>query len=48
MDIKLARWMLKFIEKVCNKHKGLNIIKYSKLSGVHGEKVYRLEWCDHD
>lgn len=43
MDIKIAKWMLKFVEKVCNKHKGLNIAKYSKLSG---EKVYELEWYD--
>lgn len=43
MDIKLAEWMLKFISKVCNKYKGLNIEKYSKLSG---EKIYKLEWLD--
>ena len=45
MDIKIAKWMLKFIAKVCNKHKGLNIAKYSKLSG---EKIYKLEWYDCD
>lgn len=45
MDIKLAKCMLKFITKVCNNHKGLNIEKYSKSSG---EKVYKLEWHDCD
>ena len=43
MDIKIANWMLKFINKVCNKNNGLNIQKYSKISG---ETVYKLEWCD--
>lgn len=43
MDIKIAKWMLKFITKVCNKHNGLYISKASKLSG---EKVYELQWCD--
>lgn len=43
MDIKLAELMLKLVTRVCNKHKGLNIGKYSKLSG---EKVYELEWHD--
>lgn len=43
MDVKLAEWMLKFVTKVCNKHRGLRINKAEKLSG---EKVYRLEWCD--
>lgn len=43
MDIKLAKIMLKFITKVCNKYKGLNIASYSKLSG---EKTYELEWYD--
>ena len=33
MDIKIAEWMLKFVAKVCNKHKGLCISKASKLSG---------------
>lgn len=43
IDVKIARVMLKYIEKVCNRHSGLNIAKYSKLSG---EKTYRLEWYD--
>jgi hypothetical protein len=43
MDIKIAEWMLEFITRVCNKHKGLCISKASKLSG---EKVYELQWCD--
>ena len=43
MDIKLAEIMLKFITRVCNKHKGLCIEKYSKLSG---EAIYKLEACD--
>ena len=44
MDVKIAEWMLKFITKVCNKHKGLCISKGSYLSG---EDVYELEWCDY-
>lgn len=43
MDIKIANWMLKFVAKVCNKHKGLCIGRASKLSG---EQVYELEWQD--
>jgi hypothetical protein len=43
IDLKLAETMLKFITKVCNKHKGLNITKYSKLSG---EVTYELEFYD--
>ena len=43
MDVKIAKMMLKYIEKVCNKHIGLNITKYTKLSG---EKTYKLEWYD--
>jgi hypothetical protein len=46
MDIILAKLMLKFIEKVCSKHSGLCIVKYSKLSGVPAEKAYRLEWSN--
>lgn len=45
MDIKLAEIMLKFVTRVCNKHKGLCVEKYSKLSG---EVKYELEWCDCD
>ncbi len=43
MDVKIAKMMLKFVTKVCNKHKGLNITTYAKLSG---EKIYKLEWYD--
>ena len=43
MDVKIANMMLKFITKVCNKHNGLTIERYSKLSG---EVIYKLEWCD--
>ena len=43
MDIKIANLMLKFIAKVCNKHKSLIVRKYFKLSG---EVFYELEWCD--
>lgn len=43
MKIKIAKLFLKYIEKVCNEHKGLNITKYSRLNGV---KVYELEWYD--
>ena len=45
MDIKLAEIMLKFITRVCNKHKGLCIEMYSKLSG---EVIYTLEVYDCD
>lgn len=44
MDIKLAKLMLKYITKVCNKHNGLDITKYSKLSD---EVIYELEWLDY-
>ena len=44
MDIKLAEIMLKFITKVCNRHKGLQIEKYSKLSG---QVIYKLEGTDN-
>lgn len=43
MDLKLANVMLKFITKVCNKHRGLTIQKYRKISG---EVIYKLE--EHD
>lgn len=43
MDVKLAEIILKFVTRVCNKHRGLRIEKYSKLSG---EVIYRLESCD--
>ena len=45
MEIKLARWMLKYVANVINKYrnKGLSLQKYSKLSG---EVSYKLEWCD--
>lgn len=44
MDVRIANWMLKFVAKVCNKHKGLRVNKYSK--GVSDAIVYKLEWCD--
>lgn len=43
MSLKLAKLMLKFITKICNKHKGLVIQKYRKISG---EVIYQLEWHD--
>lgn len=43
MTVKIAKILLKYVEKVCNKHKGLNITKYSKLDGT---KSYKLEWYD--
>ena len=43
IDLKLAELMLKYISKVCNKHKGLNVTKYSKISG---KVTYKLEWHD--
>ena len=42
MAVKIAKILLKYVEKVCNKHK-LNITKYSKLDGT---KSYKLEWYD--
>ena len=44
MDIKIAEWMLKFISKVCNKHRGLCVTKYYK--GVSDTIEYKLESCD--
>lgn len=44
MDVRIANWMLKFVTKVCNKHRGLRVSKYSK--GVSDAIVYKLEWCD--
>lgn len=44
MDIKIANWMLKFIAKVCNKHRGLCVRKYYK--GTSNVVVYKLEFCD--
>ena len=44
MDIKIAELMLKFITKVCNKHRGLCVTRYSK--GVSDNIVYKFEWCD--
>lgn len=46
MDIKIANWMLKFVAKVCNKHKGLRVRKYYK--GVSDIVGYELESCDCD
>lgn len=43
MKIKLAKFMLKFISKLCTKNKGLTVQKYFKLSG---EVIYKLEWHD--
>lgn len=43
LDIIIAKLMLKFITKVCNKYKGLNIERYSKLSD---EVIYKLQWSD--
>ena len=44
MDIKIANWMLKFVAKVCNEHKGLRVRKYYK--GVSDIVGYELESCD--
>ena len=41
MDIKIANWMLKFVDKVCNKHKGWRGRKYDK--GVSDIVGYELE-----
>ena len=43
MSIKIAKLLLKYIQKVCNQNEGLNITKYSKLDGT---KIYELEWYD--
>lgn len=44
MDIKIANWMLKYVAKVCNKHKGLTVRKAYK--GVSDIVIYELEFCD--
>ncbi len=42
-DIKIAEFMLKFISRVCTKHRGLSVTKYSRLNGTI---TYKLEWHD--
>lgn len=44
LDIKIANWMLKYVAKVCNKHKGLKVTKFYK--GVSDTVIYELESCD--
>lgn len=43
IKIKIAELFLKYIEKQCNKHKGLTIVRYKKLDGTI---KYKLEMFD--
>lgn len=44
LDIKIANCMLRYVAKVCNRHKCLRINKYYK--GTSDTILYKLEWFD--